>query len=250
MARSLLPSKNREAARRDKALRKRGGRHTRRQALLRVLRDPERLDAEPALDRHADTRVGDLVGRRRWGDKLGPFLRWATAVTRELPRDARLGAMTGRVPRGVIGLHALSHVRCSPAFESTRDLLLREARRRRPHPRDRDHGELARLLRALLEAPGGHATLNRFLKTRVGPKARLLHGLHDVRHFLAEAAADRGAWAFGDGTRSLWRSLTGYLALYRRHRPHLPPEAEVDRALPPLPPAFREALSRGAARGT
>ncbi|WP_404365776.1 hypothetical protein ACIHQR_35500 [Corallococcus coralloides] len=204
MARSLLPSKHRKPSREAREHIHRAARQEVRLALARWSRfgDVE-LDVPP-LAPWEGPRIRQQVDWRRAGDKVMPFIRWATARTRHLPRESRLSHVRGLLPQGVIGEHALGHVKHSSAFEDpvekawrNRHWLGRQAWRKGALE---DRGEQARLLRALLQAPEGHRTFNRFLRERHTaasaprnqgcwprqglPPHRPLLGLHDVLPFL------------------------------------------------------------------
>ncbi len=219
MARSLLPSKNREAARKDRVSIHRSERRQSRMETARLAADPESFEDFAGFDGHSEVEVRQMVRWRRAGDKVAPFIRWASAITRPLPQPSRLSHIRALVPRGVIGEHALLHVADSKGFEHPNEAALREARRRAWARKRRsawlDRGEQAELLRAVLQAPGGHRTFNRWLQvshvpqyqteTRRTPcrcepgctileavnvpvsatRARLLLGVHDVLPFLS-----------------------------------------------------------------
>ncbi len=200
MARSLLPSTRRKAARKHRTGVHREARRTARLEVARFERDPEAFDGAPGPEGAPEQEIRYMVQQRRWGDKVHPFIRWATAITRELPRESRLSHVQGLLPRGVIGEHALKHLEGAEAFEDPIEREWWELHwgQRRPQWRWMDRGEQAELLRAVLKAPGGHRAFNRWLQARhvtqyhpqgvpVGPtRARPLRGLHDVLPFLDE----------------------------------------------------------------
>lgn len=227
MTRSLLPSRNREAARRARALVHRSARRQSRAEMARLARDPESFENLAGLDADTTGEIRQLVSRRRGGDKLAPFIRWARATTHPLPQHSRMSHLRGLVPRGVIGDHALFHLSHEKDFEHPDVLARREARRRAWRSSQRppwlDPGEQAELLRALLRAPGGHRAFNQWLQVGhvthyrserrrrpcscepgctvledvsipVGPtRARSLLGEHDVLPFLDALWGPRGS---------------------------------------------------------
>ncbi len=218
MARSLLPSTGRKAARKARAAISRSTRHAVRGRMTGLERDPDFADDCPDLDADSTRKMRRVVWGRRARDKVNPFQRWARAVTADLPRDERLSHVRGVLPEGLIGEHALSHLSWDTHFESTTERELHEARQRawrlqrRWNASELDRGLLATLLRRLLLLPGGQRAFNDHLKRACamtqtvqrghdgrhhqvlhgrGP-IRLLLGTHDVRPFLA--ALTRPTW--------------------------------------------------------
>ena len=214
MARSLLPSVNREAARAGRAAIHRAHRRQFRVEMNRLVRDPESFDERAGFDAQPVVDIRQLMRHRRAGDKVAPFIRWATARARSIPRDSRLSHIRALVPRGLIGDHALMHIRQREEFQSLEELARRKAwHSSHEHPFLLDRGEQATLLHALLHAPGGHRVFNQWLKARhlihygealkgwhctcvprcripsrlnaALPPVRLLLGAHDVLPFLA-----------------------------------------------------------------
>lgn len=194
MSRSLLPSTGRKVARTVRIHIHRSARRTARLEVERWERDPEAYDGLPGPGKAPDVKIRNMVWRRRLRDKVNPFIRWATAITRELPRESRLSHVRGRMPQGVIGEHALGHLECTEAFEDPFERERRFAFRRwSPQGGCMDRGEQAELLRAVLAAPAGHRTFNRWLRASnaaglnrwaVPPPTRVLQGAHDVLPFL------------------------------------------------------------------
>lgn len=223
MARSLLPSRWRKGARQERAFHHRAARRHTHEEMARLARDPEESDGLDLSDVEGEEARGlrAVVCHRRGADKVNPFIRWATAVTKELPHESRLSFVRGCMPRGVIGEHALQHLKRAPAFEDPRE---REWWMRRwggrSHRDEMDRGEYAELLRGVLRA-GGHGLFNRWMRARhiaaaemrrvpeVGSpdwgryierkvrlrsgaiEPRLLLGMHDVLPFLDAV----GRWA-------------------------------------------------------
>jgi hypothetical protein len=203
MARSLLPSTRGDLASHDRA---RIHRTARREVRLELAEWLHRGDPDadlPPLAPWEPGKVREVVCQRRARDKVNPFIRWASARVRGLPFDAREGHVRGLLPKGLVGEHALFHLKQSPAFKPPieeerwrRYRLDRAERMRRMDP-----GEQARLLRALILEPDGQRTFNHFLRER-GPQNgqtpasqrpghRPLRGLHDVLPFLASLRPER-----------------------------------------------------------
>ena len=84
MARSLLPSRRRKGARDARGQIHREERRTARLELARLQRELEAFEEFPGPDGGKSPKIGSMVQRRRWADKVNPFIRWATATTREL----------------------------------------------------------------------------------------------------------------------------------------------------------------------
>ncbi|RKI04024.1 hypothetical protein [Corallococcus sp. AB038B] len=244
MARSLLPSKHRKQSRKARKHIHRVARNEARQELAMWLRCND-LEADvPPCAPWEDTAIRQQVYWRQGGDKVNPFIRWATARTRHMPREARAGYIRGLLPRSVIGEHALGHLERTPAFEDptekawrNRYWLHKQARRKGALL---DRGEQARLLRALIQEPDGQRTFNRFLRERHAcasaprnqgswpgkglPPHRPLLGLHDVLPFLDTLT--RHPW--GNAVRTWgqqeppahWVRL--FLQRFKAHRGHIP----------------------------
>lgn len=244
MARSLLPSKIRETARWRRASVHRAARGEVRRELAAWLRDRNLEEDEPPCAPWEDIEIRQAVNHRRAGDKVNPFIRWATARTSHLPRAARRSHVRGLLSQGVIGEHALGHLERTPAFETPMLVLERERLQQLQARRDRgtrmERGELAQLLRALLLEPDGHRTFNRFLRERHTwasaprnreawpreglPPHRPLLGTHDVLPFLDTLKRHR----WGNDVR-VWGTLDPpahwvrlFLQRFKTHRGHIP----------------------------
>jgi hypothetical protein len=204
MARSILPSTDRAPGRGITAVKR-----ANRRATARRLRAPGVDDWDDELDAvdpcaYPDRDIGRYVQQRRYADKLNHFQRWAVAVTRDLPREDRLSALAAGLPRGLVGDHALSHLRALPELRSGPPpvwqvrheawwaaVAARKAREERAAERRRA------LLVALLAEPEGHRSLNAAMKTAAcdcpghgeRPPRRTLAGVHDVDAFLADVAS-------------------------------------------------------------
>ncbi|WXH30462.1 hypothetical protein WA016_04432 [Myxococcus stipitatus] len=209
MARSLLPSTYREVARKDKAFAKRSARRASRVRISQLSRAPELAEDCAELEEDSSVEMKGVVSGRRHADKVHPFIRWAEQKTQGQPRETRLDLMRATLPPGVIGHHALSHLRRVEHFMTAAELASRDAWRARwRNPRLNERGLLAQLLRTLLLLPDGQKTFNTYLKRACaqewsleqgrdgrehvvlhGPeKLRLLLGTHDVLAFLDDLA--------------------------------------------------------------
>ncbi|MBN8229443.1 hypothetical protein JYK02_18185 [Corallococcus macrosporus] len=245
MARSLLPSTNRKGARRARAGIHRAARRQVQQELDAWLSHGDLERDTPPLAPWEGVTIHRQVSRRRSADKVNPFIRWATARTRDLPWEARWGHVRGILPQSVIGEHALSHLENTAAFEDPFEAeqrqRLRKCLARRHKGRVRDRGEQAGLLRRLLEQPDGQRTFNRFLRERhawaasprnvasrprdgILPPHRPLLGAHDVLPFLD--TLKRHPW--GNDVR-VWGTLDPpahwvrlFLQRFKSHRGHIP----------------------------
>lgn len=256
MARSLLPSKNREAARKSRVSIQQGRRRRSRMQEARLTRELEDSEDFSAIDSEADARLRVMVRRRRDGDKLGPFFRWAKAVARPVPQEHRLAHIRALVPRGVIGDHALRHLSSEREFEHPTETarlqaLMRTARKNRSSAW-LDRGEQAELLRAVLRAPGGHRAFNQWLRVThiteyrkekrrrpcpcapgcsiveevdvpVGPtRARMLQGVHDVLPFIASLWGAQRAEPWLNHPRGpsaeQAESVDTFLVAFKKHR--------------------------------
>jgi hypothetical protein len=201
MARSILPSRARSTSA-HLALTRRANRHAIRQRLSYIRRggraDQEDWDERSNLRAYPDIEIAMIVRWRRGADKLNHFERWAVQVTKALPFEDRLGHMRAMLPAGLIGDHAMSHLRRLPelnsdylnvyAFRFARSLA-QNAERQAEH-----RTRMWSLVMIILES-GGHGALNSALKAGAleGERPRTLGGTHDVDAFLSHVEAqDRG----------------------------------------------------------
>jgi hypothetical protein len=197
MARSILPSKNGRPARAAKATIKRARRSAVRQALrgARGLADLDEWDLDDDLvrDREMSIEIRQEVRWRRQGDKLNHFERWAVQVTRDLRLEDRLSSMAARLPRGLVGDHALSHLEWLPELNPGNPYSERRATwyRRRREGREavvRERRRLERAVRLMLETPGGHKELNAAMKRiaqALDHPPHLLRDIHGIEAFVA-----------------------------------------------------------------
>lgn len=201
MARSILPAKT-PARRTARSFRRLA--HHRHRALSR-----EAMAHAPLDDGFDERPLGGIIQRdismvvmaRRSSDKLGPFLRWANAQADELGAtpEARVAAMRARLPKGVIGEHALSHLTSQPAFEDdplwrAQRYAWREAAARRPAELQSLRDRLVHGIGQRLDQVG---ELNAAIKASwVAPRddperrPRLLAGAHDVVAFVDSVIVD------------------------------------------------------------
>ncbi|NTX11439.1 hypothetical protein HUA76_11625 [Myxococcus sp. CA056] len=206
MARSLLPSTHRQAARKSRASLHRRSRRSSRTRVAQLIRDPEFAEDCAELDEDSSTEMQWVVSRRRRADKVNPFIRWAEQRTLDQPRDLRVELMRKVLPAGLIGHHALSHLKQQKHFLSSLELPRGIGRSSTPWRRKplSDRGVMAQILRGLLRVPDGQKSFNGYLKRASasswswkqghdgrchvvlhGHKTpRLLMGVHDVLTFL------------------------------------------------------------------
>ncbi|MCP3139577.1 hypothetical protein [Pyxidicoccus xibeiensis] len=184
MARSLLPAKNRHTARKARAELSRRTRRSVRTRMALLEYDVDAADDRADLHEDSTREMRRLVTWRRDSDKVNPFRRWARTVTREVPRDERLEHVRGVLPEGLIGEHALSHLRWDAHFETTADREQREARRWRGQLRDAplERGLSAQLLRRLLQLPDGQRAFNEHLKRACARQWSYVRGHDGRRH--------------------------------------------------------------------
>lgn len=185
MVRGILPSKNREAARKAKAMECRRARRCSRA----VVRN-EDFD-ESAVDFFRDSNQRDNVWWRRAGDKLSGFIRWCHARTKGMPKRDALAYVRRLLPRNLIGDHAYFHweaevdYRNRHGIEQERDPVPWLERRLRTLQGFLDQ-TTHRLHRALATDPTLLGTLNAEIKRRktLDERRRLLLGVHDVKAFV------------------------------------------------------------------
>lgn len=185
MIRSILPSKNREAARLAKTALKRRVRRA-------VRGDLRSVDFETTkADLLRDANQSYNVMWRRGGDKLSHFMRWCHSITKGMPAEEALGYVRGLLPRNVIGDHAYGH------WESERRPRYYGPTYIRRYP-DRVwqsyyDSTRVRLDRILRNDPASLGELNARIKSlrQPGEPRRLLRGIHDIDRFIYEICADR-----------------------------------------------------------
>lgn len=210
MARSILPSRWRGASS-HRALLHRGERHAVQQGLRALLRDPASWDDGVELGEAWPLELRPFVYRRRSADKLNHFERWAMARTRELPLEARLGHLAGVLPSGLIGEHAMVHLKQRPELSVERALRWRRWVRRSLRL---ERGFVAELLRALVNVPDGvralHASLKHAQRSQsaqaVTVPFRPLRGLHDVLPFIEWLEQHLAAHDVVDTFLRAWRA--------------------------------------------
>lgn len=224
VARSVLPSTARRAARARRAAIHRRERALERRLLHDLVRSCDPDDVVDDVGAVRRSELGRMVADRRAADKVGPLLHWAE---RTVERDPTLAGAPFAVvetrfravlPAGLIGEHALSHLRwvLDPGSRYAASV---GARRRRRAVDDvalvedviaaGRHGDLNRRIRAVV-APVVHVAV-RLPATRVvddehpapgrlvparnltvarARRVRFLAGAHDAASFVADAERD------------------------------------------------------------
>lgn len=116
MARSVLPSKRRSAAREDRRILHRTARSRVRTAIKSMIDFDDDLQLE-IVDRKRAVATTDLVWSRRYADKVEPLLRWAEAIIAADPKlrtasvDEQVAHFARVLPDNLPGRHALDHIR-------------------------------------------------------------------------------------------------------------------------------------------
>lgn len=202
MARSVLPSTYRAAARKELRRIARAQRRATRQAVRRLAVAADDLTLEALEARLVDIQLqrcrdlDDAVGWRRTGDKVGPLIRWAPRATVDLRIQDRLPTVRAWLPANLIGRHAVSHVQWAEGMSVDFDHE-RYFERALPSGPNRDEivGRVVEII-----AGGRHAELNRRIRaacgvvvdgSQIASMGRLLSGLHDVDAFVAVMIAER-----------------------------------------------------------
>ncbi|MBV9497290.1 MAG: hypothetical protein JOZ54_23845 [Acidobacteria bacterium] len=230
MTRSILPSKNRESARTDKALRKR--------AVRRIVRTSLRIE-DFELTRHdllREADLSDVVRSRQVEDKLHHFMRWCRAITAGMDPDEALGYVRGLLPKNLIGDHAFVHWEIElQRHRDARSYVPRRERRRRESQSAFDSWRF-RLHRVLACEPHRLGELNAAIKASrpFDEERRLLLGIHDVDAFVATILSH----AQYDAERRCTRALIANKKGGREGRPFICSESE-DQEQPLVLPQFR-----------
>jgi len=157
MAESLLPSRRRKGAREDKQL---AHRHHRRQVAERLgqLRWYDYDDLVPSVTHGDSRRINEIRWERRAADNTSAVERWAEALTKDVPKGARVAFMKRLLPDNLIGRHALTHLDFLD-----RDVDHRRWRAEREQSRRRQVGELTEIVERLIGI-GAHAEINIAIK--------------------------------------------------------------------------------------
>lgn len=174
MVRSILPSKNREAAGKAKRMVKR--------RVRRCVRVDVRLHETEDRDLWREAEID--VYWRRLGDKLNHFIRWCHALTRGMDREDALSLVRAFLPHNVIGDHAYTHWKVQAGDRPFTNATWREARRRRVQS---TFDRMVHVINRAMEIdPDFAGNLNRLIKERQQPDQprRLLLGRHDVEAFV------------------------------------------------------------------
>ena len=174
MCRSVLPCKNRKAARQGKAAVVRRERRGARQALRDLTYAEEEAydegqDQLVALERQGRVQRTREVWHRRSGDKINHFVRWARARTRRCAsdREARESLRPQLPLGGLVVEHALGHF-VDPERDYNPHWFGGPWRRLEPARPWRSQEELSAALKEAWEL--AHAALNRALRrVRVAP---------------------------------------------------------------------------------
>lgn len=204
MARSILPSTASRSARAERLHIHRAARRVTRMETRRFL-----FVEDDADDRFPDIR-GDIrmmVYERREADKLQPLMKWAEAVTRNLPDEDKLPAIKRVLPKNLIGQHAVSHLMRLDGFDpDTWSGSYRNRYRSTPDWLKPWPSMVSLAVQEILVVPGNLAALNAvvrrhmrrmllrdlvlpdrggFLKTEEGEDDRLvdLQGVHDMKRW-------------------------------------------------------------------
>ena len=157
MAKSVLPSRRRKGAREDKRL---AHRQHRRQVSERLadLRWWDYDDFVVSVTHNNNRRIHEIKWDRRAADNVSAVVRWAEALTKDIPKGDRVAFMKRLLPDNLIGRHALTHL----------DFLDNEVDYRRWRARHEEArrlraAELTNLVRDLLSV-GAHAEINIAIK--------------------------------------------------------------------------------------
>lgn len=187
MARSILPSTSRSSDAWRSRLH-RAARQEARRSLRALTNSAEAWDDGLGFGERSWREISGFVAARRAGDKLNHFIRWAAARSHTLAPHERLGSLRAALPDGLIGEHALDHLRRDRRFAPLETARPRWERR----SIFLDRGLLTTLLRRLLDEPGGVRCLHQCLKVaqrrhgngRVAPGPLRLLGHPQVPSFL------------------------------------------------------------------
>ena len=130
MGRSLLPSKRRKTARKERRTAHGTVRAVERGVVSALARtDWSDEECGQDADAYAAEALGDaerwrahdirnMVRDRRSADKTAPFEAWAEEITKGLDLEDRLSAVKAVVPKNLIGWHAISHIEWKEHFNT------------------------------------------------------------------------------------------------------------------------------------
>lgn len=208
MVRSILPSKHRKGARKDRAAVHRRARHADNQRIRSWTHEwedwDESLGARPLGKSWEDELIDEVKWDRRNGDKDAPIMRWGPKVVAQYPIEDRYTRLKKLLGNDLGGRHALTHLRYDddivpPEKQTWRWYNYHDTR---PVPPQRENVEAA--LRELI-ASGRHRWFNnvivngtpiaesRYLRNGEWHSrysfARKLLGLHDIHSWVAEVFA-------------------------------------------------------------
>lgn len=174
MARSILPSKRSSTSRKILQDIEQSHRAYVRQNIRRIDGDWELPDSfDPKCD--PQIKVAWEVGERREADKLGHFEAWAVSKVKDIPgADARVAAMRAMLPDGVIGQHAMGHLRAYDEFRLERTWLdsrhkyVRQTKAERAAEdkviRAAAHAHRVTLLKQIIEQSWSHRLFNKHME--------------------------------------------------------------------------------------
>ena len=174
MARSILPSKRSSTSRVILQGIEQSHRAYVRQNIRRIDEDWELPDSfDPKCD--PQIKVAWEVGERREADKLGHFESWAVSKVKDIPdADARVAHMRAILPDGVIGQHAMGHLRAYEEFHLERTWYDSPRRYVRQTHAEREaeakviraaaHEHRATLLKQIIEQSWSHRLFNKHME--------------------------------------------------------------------------------------
>lgn len=171
MARSILPSTRRKAARENLRAIKQSHRALVRRELRRLDEENEPRDCFDPRG-YPTGKIAYEVRERQNADKLGHFEKWAVEISKGIPEaDGRRKWVRALLPAGLIGDHAMTHLDNYDAFETNTwrysyrwkygpDLTPEEQAKAVREAREAVHARRVRLLREVVASGWGHRLLN------------------------------------------------------------------------------------------
>jgi len=115
-------------------------------------------DLVPSVTHGDSRRINEIRWERRAADNTSAVERWAEALTKDVPKGARVAFMKRLLPDNLIGRHALTHLDFLD-----RDVDHRRWRAEREQSRRRQVGELTEIVERLIGI-GAHAEINIAIK--------------------------------------------------------------------------------------
>lgn len=190
MARSILPSKARKSARSRKTAIKRAHRHT----MNHIVRTHWE-DLPDDFDNQDTPNLSGVVSDRRDADKLNHFMKWAESLTENMPRECRISKMRAILPDGLIGEHAVSHLRGRSHFILEEDPYW-NWRPDYARAEEARHNKRRHTLTEIVHSGWGHTLINKVLRPYPIvyrnvelPPVPKLNGLHDIEEYLTNLYA-------------------------------------------------------------